>query len=99
MLPAHRVLLVFLLAAALLGGCSTIDRRAADLLAADYHTMNDAELRGYYQKLNDQLGRESNAARRTTGLIRQQGKEETIAGLRQRWNEVREELGRRGKRD
>lgn len=99
-------LLVFLAACA-----STTGARSEALLHQDYHTLSDEELQTYYLQLNDQIARVERQARDTrvgvgigssplhvgvsTGVT-----EHTVAeDLRERRNEVRQELSRRGLRD
>lgn len=80
----------------LLAGCAGIGTRTKDLLAQDYHSMNDTEIQTYFYQLNDQLGREERAAREAS---RRSGEEvargEVPEDLRDRRNEVRAELSRR----
>ena len=98
------------LAFMLLAGCAGVGARTQDLLAKDYHSMNDMEIQTYFYQLNDQIAREERAAGGTSvgvgvgtgpvsvgvsqGVMRGR-----IAGdLRDRRNEVRAELARRGLR-
>lgn len=98
------VLLVF---GALLAACASgAGQRTADLLVEDYRTMTDDELGAYHQRLSDQLARETRAARTSVGVGygsgsfgvgagRGLGDEAAIQALRERWNEVRQEMRRR----
>ncbi len=92
---------VVILIVSLTLGCSagTATQRVEDLVARDYHAMSDADLKGHYAQLSDQLARESRAERMAaagrptrSGATRDA---ETVAALRERWNEVRYEMRRR----
>jgi len=90
-----RYLKFFFFASVLLVSCGGIAPRTADLLAKDYRTMNDVELQQYYRALNDQLGRETSAVHHSVGLVKKTLDDPSLVSLRDRWNEVREELQRR----
>lgn len=99
--------LVFILCGVLLAACASgAGQRTADLLVEDYRTMTDGELGAYHQRLSDQLARETRAARTSVGVGygsgsfgvgagRGLGDEAAIQALRERWNEVRQEMRRR----
>jgi hypothetical protein len=101
-MPTYAVFLLLILSLAACGG--GMGQRTAELLDLDQQAMNDTELQGYYQRLGDQLARESRAAR-TGGkedraasgasLPGEEGEGADMDALRQRWNEVRQELRRR----
>lgn len=95
----------------LVWGCASTGARAdrsAELLAKDYASMSNAELQTYYYQLNDQLARVERAAAGTrTGVADgsysvRGGVSGDVSGptvaneLRDRRNEVRTELSRRG---
>jgi hypothetical protein len=99
---------VAVLALVLLAGCAGVGARTRDLLSQDYHAMNDMEIQTYFYQLNDQIAREERAARGTsvgvgvgTGPVSVGASQEVTRGriaedLRDRRNEVRAELSRRG---
>ncbi|AJF05911.1 hypothetical protein [Geoalkalibacter subterraneus] len=79
-------------------GCGAgLGARTNELIERDYLTMTDTELLGYYQRLSDQLARESRASRTKGstpfgGPSLEAGPRESdgrIELLRSRWNEVR----------
>jgi hypothetical protein len=84
--------------------------RSAELLAQDYASMSDKELQTYYKQLSDQIAhvqRSTGGAKGSTGTATQpvpsgasqEAPRQTVAeDLRDRWNEVRAELSRRGLR-
>jgi hypothetical protein len=84
--------------------------RSAELLAQDYASMSDKELQTYYKQLSDQLAQVQRApagSRGSTGTVTapvqsgvsKDAPRQTVAeDLRDRWNEVRAELTRRGLR-
>lgn len=94
----------------LIAGCAGTSARTGELLKQDYQTMADQELLTYYFRLNDQIARVERESRGTsvglgvgTGPVRvgvSQGVSRgTIADdLRERRNQVRAELSRRGLR-
>ncbi len=97
----------------LVWGCALTSARtdrSEALLAKDYTTMSDKELQTYYNQLSDQIAQVQRAAagaRKGTGASRyprQEGvssdtpKQTVAEDLRDRWNEVRTELSRRGMR-
>lgn len=98
--------LIFLL----LAGCAGIGARTQDLLAQDYHAMNDLEIQTYFYQLNDQIAYEERAARGTSvgagagtgpvsvGVSKGVTRGRIAEDLRERRNEVRAELARRGLR-
>lgn len=82
----------------LAAGCGAgLNARTNELIERDYLTMTDAELLGYYQRLSDQLARESRVSRTKGstpfgGPSLKTGPQETdgrVELLRSRWNEVR----------
>ncbi len=82
----------------LVAGCGAgLGARTNELIERDYLTMTDTELLGYYQRLSDQLARESRASRTKGstpygGPSLEAGPRESdgrIELLRSRWNEVR----------
>jgi outer membrane PBP1 activator LpoA protein len=85
------------LAALLLVACGGgLAQRSTELLEREQQAMSDSELQGYYQQLSDQLAHETRAARRSTSRKRGATEEDnTIDLLRERWNEVRQEMRRR----
>ncbi len=70
-----------------------------DLVAVDYTTMSDQELQSHYARLSDQLARESRAERLSAaGRPTRPGASqdpEAVAALRERWNQVRQEMRQR----
>ena len=100
--------LILLSAVVVLSACAGTGARTQDLLQRDYRGMNDEELLTYYYQVNDQIAREERGATGSsvgvgvgggpfrvgvgTGLTRVPIAEE----LRERRNEVRAELHRRG---
>lgn len=101
---------VAVLAFLLLAGCAGVGARTQDLLAQDYHAMNDMEIQTYFYQLNDQIAREERAARGTSvgvgvgagpvsvGVSQGVTRGRIADDLRDRRNEVRTELARRGLR-
>lgn len=101
------VLCLLIMVLLALAGCTSgAGQRTADLLVQDYQGMTDDELTRYYQQLSDQLARESRAARTSVGVGygagsfgvgagRGLGDEVALQSLRERWNEVRQEMRRR----
>ena len=99
---------VAVLALLLLAGCAGVGARTQDLLSQDYHAMNDMEIQTYFYQLNDQIAREERAARGTSvgvgvgtgpvsvGVSQGVTRARTAEDLRDRRNEVRVELSRRG---
>jgi hypothetical protein len=99
---------VAVLAFLLLAGCAGVGARTQDLLAKDYHAMNDMEIQTYFHQLNDQIAREERAARGTSvgvgvgtgpvsvGVSQGVTRGRIAEDLRDRRNEVRAELSRRG---
>ena len=99
---------VAVVALLLLAGCAGVGARTQDLIAQDYHAMNDVEIQTYFYQLNDQIAREERAARGTsvgvgvgTGPVSVGVSQGVTRGriaddLRDRRNEVRAELSRRG---
>jgi hypothetical protein len=83
------IFLVSLLTVSCGGGMA---QRTDELLGREQQAMSDTELREYYQQLGDQLARESRAARTSSGAKGETGIGENVDLLRQRWNEVRQEL-------
>lgn len=99
-----------LLALLLASGCASSSSRTAELLGREYAVMSDAELEAYYLQLNDEIARTEREATGTrvgvgvgsypvhigasTGVSRGSVAEE----LRERRNEVRLEMTRRGLR-
>lgn len=90
-------------------GCAgTTARQTGELLAQDYRTMSDQELQTYFYRLNDQIARVERQARGTsvgvglgTGPVRVGASQGVTRGtiaedLRERRNEVRGEMSRRG---
>lgn len=108
MRTAIALLISFLLL--LTAACVGTGARTRDLLARDHQTMNDQELIAYYYQINDQIAREERSSTGTSvGLgvgrgpigvgISQGVSRGTVAEeLRDRRNEVRTELTRRGLR-
>ncbi len=102
------VFIVALSALVLTGGCARVGGATQDLLAENYHAMDDQELLTYYYRLGDQIDREERVARGAsvgvgvgTGPVhigaRQGVTRAPIAeDLRDRRSEVRAELARRG---
>ncbi|KIH76472.1 hypothetical protein SAMN05660860_01567 [Geoalkalibacter ferrihydriticus] len=97
---------LFLLAALLTACAAGAGQRTADLLEKEHQVMSDEEIRAYYQSLSDQLARESRALRTSgnvgygtgsfgVGATRGMADEAQVQALRERWNEVRQELRRR----
>jgi hypothetical protein len=94
----------------LLAGCAGVGARTQDLLARDYHAMSDVELQTYFYQLNDQIAGEERAARGTSvgvgvgsgpvsvGVSQGVMRGRIAEDLRERRNEVRAELTRRGLR-
>lgn len=94
----------------LLAGCAAASQRSNELLAVTYATLPDPELQSYYRQLNDQIATEERSRRGGTsigigvfnspvavGVSQQVGGGVTIAEeLRERRNQVRQELDRRG---
>jgi hypothetical protein len=101
---------VAVLALLLLAGCAGVGARTQDLLSQDYHAMNDMEIQTYFYQLNDQIAREERAAGGTSvgvgvgtgpvsvGVSQGVTRARTAEDLRDRRNEVRAELARRGLR-
>lgn len=99
--------IVFILIGLLLAGCAgAAGQRTADLLVQDYRAMSNEELSAYHQQLSDQLARETRAARTSVGVGygsgsfgvgagQALGDENAVRALRERWNEVRQEMRRR----
>lgn len=99
-----------LLLALLLTGCAATSQRSNELLAVSYTTLPNPELQSYYRQLNDQIASEERSQRGGTsigigifsspvavGASQQLGSGVTIAeDLRERRNQVRQELDRRG---
>lgn len=99
-----------LLLLALLAGCAASSQRSNELLAVNYATLPDPDLQSYYRQLNDQIATEERSRRGGTsigigifnspvavGVNQQVGGGVTIAeDLRERRNQVRQELDRRG---
>ncbi len=99
-----------LLLALLLTGCAATSQRSHELLAVSYATLPNPELQSYYRQLNDQIAIEERNRRGGTsigigifsspvavGASQQLGGGVTIAEeLRERRNQVRQELDRRG---
>lgn len=99
-----------LLLTALLCACAATSQRSNELLAISYATLPNPELQSYYRQLNDQIASEERRQRSGTslgiglfsspvavGASQQLGGGVTIAEeLRERRNQVRQELDRRG---
>ncbi len=95
--------------AALLSGCAATSQRSNELLMVNYQSLPDNDLQSYYRQLNDQIAAEERSRRGGTsigigifnspvavGVSQQVGGEVTIAeDLRERRNQVRQELDRR----
>ncbi|NIQ92909.1 MAG: hypothetical protein GWO11_00885 [Desulfuromonadales bacterium] len=111
MLQGRALSVLGLIVLLLFCGCApTTAQRTEELLLKDYKTMSDAELETYYFRLNDQIARVERRSRDTrvgigvgsapvrlgvsTGVRAPQVAED----LRERRNEVRTELSRRGLR-
>ncbi len=96
------------LALILIVGCAGFGNRTHDLLARDYHAMDDQEILTYYYQLDDQIAREERAVTGASvgvGVGRGPvhiGARQGVAGvrvaedLRNRRSEVRAELAQRG---
>ncbi|MHB1397760.1 MAG: hypothetical protein ACYDAI_05505 [Trichloromonadaceae bacterium] len=99
-----------LLLALLLGGCAATSQRSNELLTVNYLSLADSDLQSYYRQLNDQIATEERSRRGGTsigigifnspvavGVSQQVGSGATVAeDLRERRNQVRSEIDRRG---
>jgi hypothetical protein len=109
-LPLIRRLWPLLLLGLLLGGCAASSQRSNELLTVNYLGLPDSDLQSYYRQLNDQIAAEERSRRGGTsigigifnspvavGVSQQVGGGTTVAeDLRERRNQVRSELDRRG---
>jgi len=99
-----------LLLVVLICGCAASSQRSNELLAVNYLSLPDNDLQSYYRQLNDQIATEERSRRGGTsigigifnspvavGVSQQVGGGPTLAeDLRERRNQVRGELDRRG---
>lgn len=110
--PLFPLAIVGLVVLALICGCaSSTAKRSDELLVKDYKAMSDEELETYYFRLNDQIARVERKTRDTNigeGIGNSPVQVTTSTGveevpmsqaLRDRRNEVRQELSRRGLRE
>ncbi|MFO7983353.1 MAG: hypothetical protein R6V08_07885 [Desulfuromonadales bacterium] len=110
--PVFPLAVVSLVMLVLICGCaSSTAKRSDELLLKDYQSMSDDELETYYFRLNDQIARVERKTRDTNvgeGIGNSPVKVTTSTGveevpmsqaLRDRRNEVRQELSRRGLRE
>ncbi len=91
-------------------GCASKTARSEELLAKDHKTLSDADLESYYFQLNDEIARVERSSSGTrvgigigsypvhVGVSSGVPGRSTADELRDRRNEVREELKRRGLR-
>jgi multidrug resistance efflux pump len=89
-----------LLVSLLLSCTGGTTQRTAELVARDYHAMSDQELQTHYAQISDQLARETRAERmiatgRSSVRSGASGDPEAVSALRERWNQVRQEMRRR----
>lgn len=101
---------LLLLLAVLFCGCAATSQRSNELLAVSYLSLPDSDLQSYYRQLNDQIATEERSRRGGTsigigifnspvavGVSQQVGGGTALAeDLRERRNQVRQELDRRG---
>lgn len=92
----------------LTASCAGTSARTQELLEKQYQTMNDQELIAYYYQLNDQIAREERASTGTSvglgvgrgpigvGVSQGVSRGRIAEDLRDRRNQVRTELTRRG---
>lgn len=99
-----------LLLGLLLGGCAATSQRSNELLTVHYLGLPDSDLQSHYRQLNDQIAAEERSRRGGTsigigifnspvavGVSQHLGAGPTLAeDLRERRNQVRSELDRRG---